>query len=51
MFAYEINLEAIAVALETYPGPFAEEYLKDLSRLKIPELPLAPRVARLCLTR
>lgn len=35
MFAYEINLAAIAVALETYPGPFAEEYLKDLSRLKI----------------
>ena len=50
-FAYEIDLAAISMALETFPGPIAEEYLEDLSRLKIRELPLAPRVARLCLTR
>jgi hypothetical protein len=50
-FAYEIDLAAISMALETFPGPFAEEYLKDLSRLQIRELPLAPRVARLCLAR
>ena len=50
-FAYEIDLAAISVTLETFPGPFAEEYLEDLSRLQIQELPLAPRVARLCLTR
>ena len=50
-FLYEIDLAAIAMALETYPEPFAEKYLEDLSRLHIQELPLAPRVARLCLTR
>ncbi len=50
-FVYEIDLAAISMALETYPGPFAEEYLEDLSRLQIQELPLAPRVARLCLAR
>lgn len=50
-FPYEIDLAAISMALETYPGPFSEEYLEDLSRLQIQELPLAPRVARLCLTR
>lgn len=50
-FLYEIDLAAISMALETFPGPFAQEFLEDLSRLKIQELPLAPRVARLCLTR
>lgn len=50
-FAHEIDLAAISMALETFPGNFAEEYLEDLSRLKIQELPLAPRVARLCLAR
>ncbi len=50
-FPYEIDLAAISMALETYPAPFAEKYLEDLSRLQIQELPLAPRVARLCLAR
>ncbi len=50
-FPYEIDLAAIAMALETYLGAFAEKYLEDLSRLHVQELPLAPRVARLCLAR
>lgn len=50
-FAHEIDLAAISMALETFPGSFAEEYLEDLSRLQIQELALAPRVARLCLAR
>lgn len=50
-FAHEIDLAAISLALETLPGTFSAEYLEDLSRLQIQELPLAPRIARLCLAR
>ena len=50
-FANEISLAAIAVAMETLPGPFAEEYIKDLARLRIQEIPLASRVARLSLSQ
>lgn len=50
-FADEITLAAVAVAIRNDPRPFAEEYLEDLAKLKITELPLAPRVARICLDR
>lgn len=50
-FAHEIDLAAISMALETFPGTFAKAYLEDLSRVQIRELALAPRVARLCLAR
>lgn len=49
-FVDEISLAAIAVTVETLPGTFAEEYLEDLASLQIQELPLATRVARLCLS-
>ena len=48
-FADEITLAAIAVTIRNVPRLFAEKYLRDLAELKISELPLAPRVARLCL--
>lgn len=46
----EVALAALAVALETCPQDFAEEYLCDLARLKVSELGLAIRVAQECLT-
>lgn len=46
-FAGDYILAAIAVALESFPGAFADEYLSDLASLHIREMPLAPRVARL----
>ena len=50
-FPHEINLAAIAVALERSLIPFANEYIRDLSALKVAEVPLASRVARLVLKR
>lgn len=49
-FPGEILLAAIAAAVETLPGAFAEEYLHDLARLRIREISIAPRVARLSLS-
>jgi hypothetical protein len=43
---HEMAFAAIAVALETRPTPFAEEYVLDLARLELAELPIAIRVAR-----
>lgn len=48
-FEDELALAAIAVSLENYSVQFAEEYIQDLANLSIKEMPLAPRVARLCL--
>lgn len=48
-FGEESSIAAIAVALETHPAPFAEEFLSILSRVIAAEVPLASRVARLCL--
>ncbi len=45
-FPYESALAAIAVALETRPTPFAEEFTLDLARLDRAELAIAIRVAR-----
>lgn len=50
-FADDITLAAIAVILENVPGGVADEYLKNLAGLRIQELPMAPRVARLALLR
>lgn len=43
---HELAIAAIAVALETRPTSFAEEYVLDLARLDLAELPIAIRVAR-----
>lgn len=48
-FHAEGVIAALAVAIETLPARFAQEFLQDLARVKIAELPLAPRVARLSL--
>ncbi len=48
-FPDESVLAAVAVAIETLPAQFAEQFLEDLARVRIAELPLAPRVARLSL--
>ncbi len=45
-FPYELALAAIPVALATRPTPFAEEFVLDLARLELAELPIAIRVAR-----
>ena len=43
---HELAIAAITVALECRPSPFAEEFILDLARLKLAELPIAIRVAR-----
>jgi len=45
-FPHELALAAIAVAIETRATDFSEEFIFDLARLKLPEIPLAIRVAR-----
>ncbi len=49
VFRYDLALAALAVAMEHWRNPFAEEYLIDLARIRRPELPIAPRIARECL--
>lgn len=48
-FTGDYVLAAIAAALESFPGAFADEYLSDLASIHIREIPLAPRVARLAM--
>jgi hypothetical protein len=48
-FENELALAALAVALEKRPTDFAEEFLLDLAKLKLAEIPLCIRVARECL--
>lgn len=50
-FLHEIPLAALAVAVETRATDFADEFLKDLSRLRLAEMGLCIRVARECLKR
>ena len=48
-FVDEYVLAAIAVALESFPGHFADQYLSDLASVRIKEMPLASRVASLAI--
>lgn len=48
-FEHEMAVAAIAVALERRPTAFAEEYLRDLARVKLAEMCLCSRVAQECL--
>ncbi|MFO7905163.1 MAG: hypothetical protein ACQESR_24435 [Planctomycetota bacterium] len=43
---HELALAAVVVVLERRPTSFAEEYILDLARLDLAELPIAIRVAR-----
>ena len=49
-FPHEFPLAALAVALELRPTDFAEEFLHDLSALRLSEMSLCIRVARECLS-
>lgn len=49
LLANEAGLAALAVALESCPYEFAEEYLHELARLRLAEVGTAVRVARECL--
>jgi len=46
LFGHEMALAAIAVVLETRATAFASEFIGDLARLELSELPIAIRVAR-----
>ena len=48
-FSGDVTLAAVAVAIRNDPRSFATKYLEDLKSLRIKELPMAPRVASLCL--
>lgn len=48
-FVGDVTLCALAVALESHATRFAEDYLRELSRLELGELPMSPRVARVAL--
>ena len=47
-FSYDMTLSLLAVALEPFNTPFAEEYLSTLANLELSEMPLSIRVAKLC---
>lgn len=47
-FPHEMALAALAVALERRPTDFAEEFLLNLAKLKLAEMPMCIRVARIC---
>ena len=48
-FPHEVAFAALAVAVERIPAAIADDYLEQLSRLAIHEMPLSPRVAKLSL--
>ena len=50
-FQQEMAVAALAVALETRPTDFAEQFLRNLSGLRLAEMGAAARVARECLKR
>lgn len=50
-FPWESALAAIAVALASVPGDFADKFLADLAELRVAEMPLSPRVAKLAMAQ
>jgi hypothetical protein len=48
-FKYDITLAALGVVLERNSSDFAEEYLSDLAKLNLLEIPMSIRVARECI--
>ena len=47
-FSYDMTLSLVAVALEPFNTPFADEYLTTLANLELSEMPLSIRVANFC---
>ena len=48
-FPHDLTLAALSVVLERRATDFAEEFLRDLSRLRLAEMSICIRVARECL--
>jgi hypothetical protein len=51
LFPHDLTLAALAVAIEDWDVPFAEEYLSGLAGLKSAEMPYGPRIAGEMLSR
>lgn len=47
-FSEEVSLAAICVAIEDLPNSFSEEFLIDLARVNVTEIPYASKVAAIC---
>jgi hypothetical protein len=50
-FPHEHVLAALAVVLDSVPSAFADEFLRDLSRLKVQEFPISPRIAKVAVRK
>lgn len=48
-FAHELAISALAVVLETWSTKFADEFLRDLAKLRLAEMSSCVRVACECL--
>lgn len=48
-FTFDASLAFLCVALESIFTPFATEFLEDLSKVHLVEMPLSPGVAKVCL--
>lgn len=48
-FSFNLPLALIAIGLESFSTKFAEEYIADLSKLKLAELTLSIEIAKICL--
>ena len=48
-FYADVTFCALAMAMETYATTFAEEYLRELSGLRIAEMPMSAKVAKIAL--
>jgi len=47
-FVHEMALAALVVALERRPTNYAEEFISDLAKLRLAEMPLCIRIGREC---
>jgi len=50
-FEHDLALAALAVVLESRGTRFAEDFLAKLSRFRLAEMPVSPRVAAECVAR
>jgi len=50
-FTHDITLSFLSVALEPFSTRFADEFIRDLSKLDVSELSISTKVAKLCLAK
>ena len=43
---YDVTLAALAIAMESQPGPFAERFLESLTELRAVEFPRSPEIGK-----